>query len=60
MQGFGMLISFIVLNPMVMKTAIRKSYVIIYLIKLVVRLLVETLESPQTTQFRRLKRFIAE
>ncbi len=43
-----------------MKTAIRKSSSVIHSIKLVMNLLVESFESPQTRQFRRLKRFVTD
>ncbi len=43
-----------------MKTTIRKSSVVLHSFKMIVHLLVESFESQQTKQFRRLKSFISE
>jgi hypothetical protein len=43
-----------------MKTAIRKSSTVIFSLKQIVYMLVESFETPQTTQFKRWKSYIGE
>ncbi|MFN5134299.1 MAG: hypothetical protein ACK5DG_03205 [Chitinophagaceae bacterium] len=43
-----------------MKTAIRKSSAVIFSLKQIVHMLVESFETPQTRQFKRWKSYLGE